>query len=178
MPAVTAYVGLGSNLGDRLRCLQTAWRGLEKTPETQLLRLSRVYETTPVDMPYPTPSFLNQVVELQTKLVPEKLLDHLQALEAEGGRDRRPPAGPAPGRCLSRLIDLDLLLYGNACIATERLVIPHPRLHLRRFVLAPLCELSPQIVHPVSGLSMLDLLTRLDQTTPCQQVNQYQRSLD
>jgi 2-amino-4-hydroxy-6-hydroxymethyldihydropteridine diphosphokinase len=154
MPAnFKAYVGLGSNLGDRAGNLLLAVRGMLGA-NLRVARLSSVYETEPVGVPTAQPLFLNMVAELafdtdeETHAAaatpsPEQLLARLLRIEYALGRRRRRTRAPAP-----RTIDLDLLLYGDAQSDTEYLALPHPRLHLRRFVLAPLCELAPELLHP------------------------------
>lgn len=135
------YISLGSNVGSRETEIASALRRIEGSG-IRILRRSSLYETEPRDFVH-QPWFLNQVVEGQTHLAPEALLELLLAIEREGGRDRTsaPPRGP-------RTIDLDVLLYGEAVIETPALSVPHPRLHERRFVLDPLLELRPDLVHP------------------------------
>jgi len=157
-----AYVGLGSNLGDRAGYLLVAVRGLLDAG-LRVTRLSSVYETEPVGVPTAQPFFLNMVAELAldadddaTALpTPEQLLARLLRIEYQLGRRREQPLAP-------RTIDLDLLLYGEARSGTEYLILPHPRLHLRRFVLAPLCELAPDGLHPTLGKSFETLLSELE----------------
>ena len=143
-----AYVGLGSNLGDRAGNLLLAVRGMLGAG-LRVARLSSVYETEPVGVPGAQPLFLNMVAELAfdrdaataAPPSPEQLLARLLRIEYALGRRREQSLAPRP-------IDLDLLLYGDALSDTDFLTLPHPRLHLRRFVLAPLCELAPELVHP------------------------------
>ncbi|MBC7955924.1 MAG: 2-amino-4-hydroxy-6-hydroxymethyldihydropteridine diphosphokinase [Cytophagales bacterium] len=129
-----AYVGLGANLGDTAAALNGALQALAKLPGTQLLRASAFYRTAPVDAQ--GPDYLNAVAALQTTLPPDDLLAQLQRIEAASGRAR-------PYRNAPRTLDLDLLLYGEACIASPTLTVPHPRMHERAFVLAPLTEVAP-----------------------------------
>jgi 2-amino-4-hydroxy-6-hydroxymethyldihydropteridine diphosphokinase len=156
---VNAYVGLGSNLGDRAGNLLLALRGLLDA-RLPLARLSSVYETEPVGVKTAQPHFLNMVAELAfdnaaaTHPTPEQLLARLLRVEYSLGRRRTQPLAP-------RTVDLDLLLYGDARSDTEFLMLPHPRLHLRRFVLAPLCELAPDRLHPTLGQSFKSLLSGL-----------------
>jgi 2-amino-4-hydroxy-6-hydroxymethyldihydropteridine diphosphokinase len=146
----TAYVGLGSNLGDRARAIYDGARLLLDAVPARA-RLSPLYETTPVDF-LEQPDFLNGVLELAGELPPPReLLDACLAAEARLGRERGVPKGP-------RTIDLDLLLYGDVVCNDERLVIPHPRLHLRRFALEPLADLAPALKHPTLGLTVAELL--------------------
>jgi 3-oxoacyl-[acyl-carrier protein] reductase len=141
---VTAYVGLGSNLGDRQSNLDRAIQALQEDAHVEVTQISSYYETEPVDGPPGQPDFLNAVVELQTDLDPEELLEVLQGIEQDLGRVRRERHGP-------RTIDLDLLLYGNVVQDRPELTIPHPRMHERGFVLEPLAEIAPHAVHPRLG---------------------------
>jgi 2-amino-4-hydroxy-6-hydroxymethyldihydropteridine diphosphokinase len=130
------FVGLGSNLGDRAGWLQQALQKLSASPAIEFVRASSIYETDPVGK-IDQPAFLNQVVEVRSTLAPEEFLDRLLHIEAELGRERRERWGP-------RIIDLDLLAYGNRQAQTNRLVLPHAELHRRRFVLAPWAEMAPE----------------------------------
>jgi 2-amino-4-hydroxy-6-hydroxymethyldihydropteridine diphosphokinase len=134
---VTAFVGLGANLGDPLRALQEALAGLGRLPSTRLVRSSRVYRSAPVDAG--GPDFMNAVAELETGLGAPELLSQLQRLEQAAGRQR-------PYRNAPRTLDLDLLLYGDARIESAALTVPHPRMRERAFVLLPLRELAPHLV--------------------------------
>jgi 2-amino-4-hydroxy-6-hydroxymethyldihydropteridine diphosphokinase len=134
---VSAFVGLGANLGDAQRALQQALAGLAALPHTRLVARSRIYRSAPVDAG--GPDYLNAVAQLETALTAPDLLEALQALEAAAGRER-------PYRNAPRTLDLDLLLYGSARIASARLTVPHPRLRERAFVLLPLQELAPGLV--------------------------------
>jgi 2-amino-4-hydroxy-6-hydroxymethyldihydropteridine diphosphokinase len=154
-----AYIGLGSNLGDRAGHLLIAVRALLDA-NLRITRLSSVYETEPFGVTTEQPFFLNMVAELALDTgatafpSPEQLLARLLRIEYLMGRRREQPLAP-------RTIDLDLLLYGDAHSDTEYLMLPHPRLHLRRFVLAPLCELAPDSLHPTFGVSFKTLLSEL-----------------
>ena len=130
---VTAFVGLGSNLGDRLENLRTAVQLLGAQPGVRVVRSSRVYETAPVGPPQP--DYLNAVVEVRTARSVRGMLDACQAVERRMGRVRAERWGP-------RVIDLDLLTYGSEDIAEPDLQVPHPRMHERGFVLVPLLELD------------------------------------
>ena len=136
---VTAFVGLGANLGDALRALDEALRSLDRLPDTRLVRASRVYRSAPVDAG--GPDYFNAVAQLETRLDAPRLLACLQAIELAAGRER-------PYRNAPRTLDLDLLLYGDARIASAALTVPHPRMRERAFVLRPLQELAPQRVRP------------------------------
>jgi 2-amino-4-hydroxy-6-hydroxymethyldihydropteridine diphosphokinase len=150
-----AFVGLGSNLGDREATLRRAVEALGDLPQTAVVRVSSFRDTEPVGI-RDQPRFLNGAVELETELQPRELLERLLGIERSLGRERRGvrPGGP-------RTIDLDLLLYGDATIAAPGLVIPHPRLHERRFVLEPLADLDPALDVPGKG-RVEALLAELD----------------
>lgn len=153
-----AYVGLGSNLGDRGGNLLLALRGM-LAASLEVIRLSAIYETEPVGT-LEQPAFLNMIAELKgtTLPSPEQVMARLLRVEFALGRTRDIPQGP-------RTIDLDLLLYPNELRATQFLTLPHPRLHLRRFVLEPLAELSPMLVHPTLHRSMSELLAQVADTS-------------
>ena len=131
-----AFVGLGSNLGDRRTRIEAAFHALAALPKTRLLERSSLYESAPLDAG--GGDYLNAVARLRTGLEPLALLRALQAIEAEAGRERPYPNAP-------RSLDLDLLLHGDRVIASEALVLPHPRLHQRAFVVLPLLELAPEL---------------------------------
>ena len=152
---VYAYVGLGSNLGDREGTLRAAVGRLRNLPETRVVRVSTLRNTEPVGY-VDQPRFLNGVVELETSLSARRLLGALLELERAFGRDRHavPVQGP-------RTLDLDILLYGQEEIDEPGLEVPHPRLHERRFVLEPLAELNPALEVPGKG-SVQTLLAKLD----------------
>ena len=134
---VTAYVGLGANLGEPVRALQQALDALGRLPRTTLVRRSSFYRSAPVDAG--GPDFINAVAEISTGLDAPELLAQLQALEQGAGRER-------PYRNAPRTLDLDLLLYGFARIDSPLLIVPHPRMRERAFVLHPLAEIAPQRV--------------------------------
>ena len=146
-----AYVGLGSNLGDRAGYLLLAVRGMLNAG-LDVIRLSSIYETDPVEYEQ-QPAFLNMVAELRgtTLPSPEQTLARLLRIEYALGRVRDVPLGP-------RTIDLDLLIFKEVRADTDFLKLPHPRIAARRFVLVPLAELVPNLVHPVTGKSIRELL--------------------
>ena len=147
-----AYLGLGSNLGDRDAMLRRALEALE-SPRLHILRVSPIYETEPMDVPG-QPWFLNQVAEAETDLFPLQLLHHTAKIETALGRRRLKPKGP-------RSIDIDILLYANAVVRMPVLEIPHPRFRERRFVLAPLADLAPDLRDPLTRKSIRELLSEL-----------------
>ena len=148
-----AYLGLGSNLGDRAGHLAAAVERIARLPGVRMARVSRIWETEPVGGPAQG-DYLNAVAEVETDLAPDALLAALLAVERELGRERRERWGP-------RTIDLDLLLAGDGVVETGGLVLPHPRLAERRFVLEPLAELAPGLRHPVAGVTVAELLAGL-----------------
>ena len=135
--AVVAYVALGANLGNAGATILKAMEQLGALPQSRVTRRSSLYRTAPIESV--GPDFVNAVVELVTQLAPLELLDALQAFESQAGRVR-------PYRNAPRTLDLDVLLYGDLHLTSERLQIPHPRMNERAFVLVPLAEIAPQRV--------------------------------
>ena len=139
----TAYVALGANLGDPVATVNAALAALATLPQTRLSASSALYRTAPVGITE-QPEFINAAARLETTLAPEALLDALLDIEQQFGRIRAERNGP-------RSLDLDVLLYDAQVIATPRLSLPHPRLHLRAFVLYPLADIAPDLVIPGRG---------------------------
>jgi 2-amino-4-hydroxy-6-hydroxymethyldihydropteridine diphosphokinase len=150
---VVAFIGIGANLGDPAVQCRDGVRRLGAVPEIRLLRCSSLYRTEPVGL-RDQAWFINAVAEIRTGLGPRELFTAMKGIEREMGRTEGPRRGP-------RVMDLDLLLYGQEVVAEEGLVIPHPEMHLRRFVLEPLCELASYVIHPAFGVSARGLLNRL-----------------
>ena len=150
---IDAYVSIGTNLGDRDAHLALALRRLAALPDTELVAASPVYETDPVGPP-PQGPYLNAAVHLRTRLSPRALLDALLAIEQEAGRVRGV-------RDAARTLDLDRLHYGDQVLDEPDLVVPHPRLAERPFVLEPLAALAPDRVHPTRGETIATLAARV-----------------
>ena len=148
---IRVFLGIGTNLGDRERNLQEARAALSQRLE--ILKESSIYQTAPWGY-LDQPAFLNQVIEAQTDLSSLNLLDFLKQTEKQLGRQANFRFGP-------RLIDLDILFYGNRIIQTPRLQVPHPRLTERAFVLKPLAEIAPEFVHPQNKQTVTQLLAAL-----------------
>ena len=150
-----AYIALGSNLGDRELNLLRGVAEIGRLPDSRVTALSSFYETSPVGA-VKQDAFYNAVLRLSTGLAPRSLLNHLLRIEDETfKRVRTIHQGP-------RRMDLDLLLYGDRTINEEDLVVPHPRMAERRFVLQPLCEIAPDLLHPLTGKSIRELLATLE----------------
>lgn len=150
----TAYLSLGSNLGERRANLRNAIGKLLNLG--RLIAVSSFYETEPVEFT-DQPWFLNCAVALQTNLTAEDFLAGIMTIEREMGRQRTQPKGP-------RTIDIDILLFGKATLQTPQLTLPHPAMHQRRFVLEPLAEIAPDLQHPVLKKSARELLALLPKT--------------
>lgn len=148
----TVYLALGSNLGDRLANLKQAINSL--TPQMDVKAKSHVYETPPWGYE-DQPTFLNQVIKAKTYLDPEPLLKHLKRLEVALGRKETVRNGP-------RVIDIDILFYDDIVLNESTLTIPHPRLHERAFVLLPLMDIDPELVHPVNKKTVREMAAGSD----------------
>lgn len=146
----TAYLSLGSNSGDRLQHLKGAIRNIEKSEKISIEKISSVYETQPVGFENQR-WFLNLTLEVQTSFEPLPLLEYLLAIEDQMGRKREERWGP-------RNIDADILFYDDRIMDSDRLTIPHPRMHQRRFILMPLAQIAPQLLHPALKKSAGELL--------------------
>lgn len=149
--SANAWLSLGSNQGDRLYHLREAVRRLH-TPQVQVVRCAGVYETEPVGYDTPQPLYLNTVVQVLTTLEPLALLEHVMAVEQAGGRVRTYYGNP-------RTIDIDIVLYEGVQMQSERLTLPHPRMHQRAFVLVPLLEVAPDLALP-DGTPIRDFLNQ------------------
>jgi 2-amino-4-hydroxy-6-hydroxymethyldihydropteridine diphosphokinase len=154
---IISFIGIGSNQGDPLaRCLE-ALEGMAAIEGCKILRGSSFYRTEPVGF-LEQEWFVNAVIEMRTALSVQVLMKELQAIEARMGRQKQLKWGP-------RIIDLDILLYGQEVISDGSLTIPHPELHKRRFALEPLYEIAPYVIHPAFGVSMAGLMGRLEDTS-------------
>jgi len=146
---VTAFVGLGANLGDAVQAMGSACQALNALPGTELVACSRLYRSAPVGVTG-QPDYINAVARVCTSLSARQLLEALMRIEADNGRTRDYHMAP-------RTLDMDLLLHGDAIVDEPDLTVPHPRMHLRAFVLTPLAELAPDTVIPGAG-RVTDLL--------------------
>ena len=148
------FLGFGANLGAPLEQLRTAHRHLAEHPQIKVLAVSPLYRTPAVGGPPEQPDYLNGILSIATDLTPEGLLDCCRSLEKTAGRTRDILWGP-------RTLDIDLLFFSDLVINTPLLCLPHPRLHLRHFVLLPLVDLAPQLYHPLLQKTVSELLAML-----------------
>ena len=153
MNGIICYIGIGSNLGNALKNSQHAVESLSLTAGVEITRVSPFYKTEPVGIENQN-MFINAVVEIRTVLSARNLFQALQSIEKDMGRDREVKGGP-------RIIDLDLLFYGQEVIQDADLIVPHPEIQRRRFVLEPICEIASYLIHPDFGVSMRGLKDRL-----------------
>ncbi len=147
------FLGLGSNLGERIANIKRAFTLLGAVSGLRLVRASSLIETAPVGYT-DQPDFINAVVEIETSMEPGILLSAIQGIEKQMGREKTIRFGP-------RIIDIDILLFGDRVIDGPGLTIPHPRMHERAFVLGPLSEIAPEVMHPVLKQRIADILARL-----------------
>ena len=154
-----AYIGIGSNLGDRIAYLRTAIESMRDLGE--VIGISSVYETEPFRVDETQPKYLNMTIAVQTELSPELLLPRLLDIERRNGRVRNQPNE-------SRTLDIDLLILGDELRNRPELALPHPRMHDRAFVMLPLAEIAPNLVHPNTGSTASEIAARLpDQGIEC-----------
>ncbi|MFP4349618.1 MAG: 2-amino-4-hydroxy-6-hydroxymethyldihydropteridine diphosphokinase [Thermodesulfobacteriota bacterium] len=160
-----AWISLGSNMGDKIGHCRIGMKGLEASGHSVITGVSRYYRTAPVD--YTDQEwFVNAAVEIETRLDPFELLKEIHAIEKGAGRDR---AGVRFG---PRTLDMDILIFDQVNLKTSELTLPHPRMHKRRFVLQPLCDIDPTILHPVFEKTVQELLDAVDD--PDQELVLYQ----
>ena len=174
MSSETVFIGFGTNAGDRHDFCRRAVTLLGLLPASRVTAVSSLYQTDPVVDERTNPGhewFLNGAVRLETEVAPPRLLEVCREIEQALGRDHDHRDGP-------RTMDLDILFYGSRIIEERGLIIPHPRLHRRRFVLVPMVELHPQWRHPVLGRSMQQLLDTVDDTGRIRRVDSFPGSRD
>ena len=159
----TAYISVGSNLGNKLDNCRNGIAALTENADIRLIDQSPIYRTEPVDY-LDQDWFVNYAVKIETDLDPFAILALIYSIEHGAGRVRDIRFGP-------RVLDLDIILYDDIVLNDSRLTIPHPRMHKRRFVLKPICDIDPDIVHPVLQQTMLALLENLDETE--QRITEY-----
>ena len=147
----TVYIGIGSNLGDPYENCIKAVEAIKEDPFCRIKALSPFYKTEPVDIEGQN-WFVNAVLSIDTSLSAPELIEMLLKIEKKMGRIR------SGIRWESRVIDLDILLFGNEIINDKKLIVPHPRMHIRRFVMAPMADIAPELIHPVQKKNMADLL--------------------
>jgi 2-amino-4-hydroxy-6-hydroxymethyldihydropteridine diphosphokinase len=161
---VISFIGLGSNLGKPLDRCREGIEYLKTIRGSQVLRRSSYYRTEPVGF-LDQEWFINAVIEIRTSLTAQELIQELQSIEKQMGRQKPVKWGP-------RIIDLDILLYGQEVIQTDSLKVPHPELHKRRFVLEPLYEIAPYAIHPAFGVSVAGLRERLSDKNQVERINE------
>jgi 2-amino-4-hydroxy-6-hydroxymethyldihydropteridine diphosphokinase len=151
---IICYIGIGSNLGNALKNCQCAIKSISRAKEIEITKVSSFYKTEPIGVESQN-LFINAVVEIKTTLSARNLFQNLQNIEKDMGRKREVKGGP-------RIIDLDLLFYGQEVIQDADLIVPHPEIQKRRFVLEPLCEKASYFIHPAFGISIRGLKDRLN----------------
>jgi 2-amino-4-hydroxy-6-hydroxymethyldihydropteridine diphosphokinase len=151
----TVFLLLGSNLGDRGAMLDATTSHLVETAGLTLVAASSTYTSPPIDCPPGSPDFLNRMLKMECMLAPAALLDATEEIEIVLGRTDK-------GGNIPRIIDIDIILYGDRVVQTDRLVIPHPRMRRRAFVLIPLCEIAPEAIDPITRHRYAELLPDLD----------------
>lgn len=157
----TAFIGLGSNLGDKKQNCERAVYFLDEHPEIKISKVSKWYKSKAMVLPGEEhPDFINGAVQVETDISPLELASYCKTVEYELGRR------PSAQKWQPRVIDLDLLFFGNEIVKTKEITIPHPELHERLFVLKPLNELMPQWVHPILNKTVAQLLEIVLRTTP------------
>lgn len=156
--SITAYIGFGTNLGDVLKNHHVARTKISDHPEIQITRISHLYQSEPLTKDGETqPWYLNSVFEISTSLTLHKLFEALKQIETSMGRKSR-------RRWASRIVDLDILFYGNVVYADEEIKIPHPEMIYRNFVLKPLCDLIPDFIHPDVEMPLKEILENTSDT--------------
>lgn len=160
MPPHTAYIALGSNVGNSAATLLAAVKRIDETDRTEVRRVSQFVRTEPVGGPADQPPYLNAAAQVVTELEPAQLLSALQEIEMDLGRDRTREDRWGPRTC-----DLDILLFDEVAMETDDLTIPHPRMHERRFVLGPLAQIAPRARHPRLDKTVARLLAELKDET-------------
>ena len=145
-PVIDVFISLGSNIQPRKKYIERALNLLSDNSEIEVDQISSIHETEPVGGPEAQEMYLNAVTKIQTSLKPIDLLDAIQDIEAQLGRKRTVAWG-------ARTIDLDILLYGDEIISSDRLVVPHALMHTRRFVMQPLAQIAPEVMHPILQMS-------------------------
>ena len=154
-PVQDTYICIGSNLGDKGKNCRNGIDRLADCDHIDLIQSSRIYRTDPVDY-LDQDWFINQVIHVATRLDPFQLLDCLKRIEQAAGR------GNDAIRFGPRILDMDIIFYADRIMSDQRLILPHPRMHLRRFVLQPLCDIAPGLIHPVLRVPVHHLLANLN----------------
>jgi len=164
LTSIVCHIGIGSNVGDALQNCKDAIESVSRLDSIKLIQSSSFYKTEPVG-DIKQEYFINAIIEIKTKLSARELLLSLQEIERKMGRKREVKGGP-------RIIDLDIIFYGQEIIKKKGLTVPHPETHKRRFVLEPLNEIASYFIHPVFGVSVRGLKERLDDTKSVEKISQ------